>query len=131
MALLEWKPEFNLGMADIDRQHKKLVDLINQLYDAMMEKKTKEVMGKILKGLQNYTIEHFGYEEKLFAEHNYIGKMAHTKTHKEFVAQIAAFKADFDAGKVTISIKILSFLKDWLINHIQGTDKEYVPYLKG
>jgi hemerythrin-like metal-binding protein len=130
MALFEWKPAFSVGVAEIDRQHKKLVDLINQLHDAMMNQSTKEEMSKILKGLLDYTIVHFGHEEKFFDKYGYPGTVGHKAKHKEFIAKIQGFKNDFDSGKLTVSMKMLSFLKDWLVKHIQGTDPEYVPFFK-
>jgi hemerythrin-like metal-binding protein len=128
MALFEWSNKYSVGVAEIDKQHKVLVDLINQLHDAMMQRKTKEDMGKILQGLLDYTIKHFGHEEKFFDKYSYPERVAHKKIHTEFIAKISEFNDDFKSGKSTVSLKLLSFLKDWLVNHIQGTDPKYVPF---
>ena len=56
MALFEWKNDLSVGIAEIDRQHKVLIDLINQLHDAMLTRKTKEVMSGNLKGLLDYNV---------------------------------------------------------------------------
>lgn len=130
MALFSWNSKYSVGVAEIDRQHKVLVDLINQLHDAMINKKTKDEMGKILQGLLDYTIKHFGHEEKFFDKYQYPDRIAHKAVHKNFIKKISDFNEEFKSGRSTVSLKLLSFLKDWLVEHIQGTDPKYVPYFQ-
>jgi hemerythrin-like metal-binding protein len=129
MELISWKDRYSVQIDSIDKQHKKLVAIINSLHNAMMEKKTKDEMGKVLSELVNYTAEHFGFEEKLFDQHGYPGRINHKSAHKDFVAKVKDFQTDFENGKSTISMKLLSFLKDWLVKHIEGTDQEYSKFL--
>ena len=63
MALITWNNMLSTGVTEQDNQHKKLIDLINQLNDAMQAGKGSEVLGKVLAELVNYTVFHFGYEE--------------------------------------------------------------------
>ncbi len=126
MELVSWKPDYSVEVDQIDVQHQKLVKMINDLYAAMKEGKGKEVIGKILDGLLNYTKVHFRDEEKLMAQAGYGDIPAHHKIHEEFVQKVDEFNKDFESGKVLLSIEILSFLRDWLINHIMGTDRNYI-----
>ena len=51
MALIEWNDEYSVKVKEIDQQHMKLVNLINELHLAMKEARGREVVGKILTGL--------------------------------------------------------------------------------
>jgi hemerythrin len=127
MALIEWSDQLSVGIQEIDKQHKILVDLINDLHQAMRERKAKEALGSIINGLTEYAIVHFSKEEKYFDEFNYISAGPHKKEHQNFIKKINQFKADFDKGKAMLSMEIMDFLKDWLIKHIQKIDTSYAP----
>lgn len=129
MELITWSDKYSVNIGSIDKQHKKLVDIINRLHKAMLDKKTKDEMGIILNELIDYTVEHFGYEEELFTKYSYPGTLLHKKEHKDLVGKVSDFKNEFTAGKGAVSMKLLSFLKDWLINHINGTDQKYSDFL--
>jgi hemerythrin-like metal-binding protein len=129
MALLNWNPAYSVGIKEIDKEHMKLVDLINELHDAMKSGKGKEVLGKTLNELVNYTAFHFAHEEQLFDKYGYPETAIHKKQHKELVDQVLAYKANYDSGKTIISIDIMNFLKDWLVKHIAGSDKKYTAFL--
>lgn len=125
MPLITWTDSFSVKVAEIDAQHKKLVELINKLFDAMKVGKSKDVMGEILTNLIAYTATHFKTEEMYFDLYNYPEKETHKSEHKKFVETVAKFRKDFDSGNATISLEVINFLKDWLTKHINGTDKRY------
>lgn len=130
MALINWSNEFSVGISSIDVQHQKLVGLVNELNDAMAQRKGKEVLEKILTGLVDYTKTHFAAEESLFRTHGYPEAVAHKMKHDELAKKVMAFQKDFHDGKSVMSVEIMAFLKDWLLNHIKGTDMKYSPFLK-
>ncbi len=130
MALFEWKDDFNVYILKIDSQHRTLVDMINELHDAMISGKSSEVMGAILNRLVSYAQEHFNTEENYFEIHGYPETDKHVKTHHAFVEKVVDFQEKFKEGKRLLSVEMLVFLKDWLINHINGEDKKYAPFLK-
>jgi hemerythrin len=129
MALFEWCDDYSVRIASIDDQHKKLVGMLNELHDGMTSGKGAERMGALLKGLVEYTVLHFAYEEKLFAAHDYPQSQAHTEEHQRLVARVAEFKRQFEAGETQINMQLMKFLKDWLIKHILGSDKAYSAHL--
>jgi len=128
--LMRWDSSLQLGIGQIDDQHKQLVAMINDLHRAMKQRQTMAVMGGILERLVNYTVYHFGTEEKLFQKHGYPEYDQHKKIHENLVDKVKEFKAKVDRGDSTISMELMDFLKDWLVNHIKGTDKKYVPFLQ-
>ena len=128
--LMPWGPQFATGIEQIDTQHKELVRLVNQLHRAMRQQKGAREVGGILGELANYTVFHFGFEEKLFDRYNYPDTKKHKEIHTDLVNEVSAFQTDFNAGKASVTMELMDFLKNWLKGHIMGTDKAYAPFLK-
>ena len=129
MPLMTWKDEYSVKIQTIDSQHKKLIDLLNQIYDASRLGKGKEVLGKILNELVVYTKVHFTTEEDFFKKFSYPDYVLHKIEHDKLTKQVTDFQEQYEAGNATLSIEIMQFLKDWLSDHILGTDKKYVEFL--
>ncbi len=127
---VQWTSKLNLGVAEIDSQHRKLVAYINELYQAMKNHRTKREMASIVRKLRDYTAEHFADEEKIFNASNYPSKKEHKAIHEKFVAKIDEVERQLESGAASVSMDLLTFLKDWLIQHIAGTDTTYVEYVK-
>jgi hemerythrin-like metal-binding protein len=123
MSLIVWSPILHVGIQIIDEQHKKLIDIINRLNEAMSQGKGKAVMGRILDELIEYTKTHFSMEERLMREHTYSHSPSHQSEHKKFIKSIGDFKTKYESGDTTLSVSILTFLCDWLTHHIQESDK--------
>ncbi len=63
MAFIAWTDELSVDIGEIDEQHKKLINMINDLSYAMSKGKGRDVIEAILVGLRDYTVEHFAHEE--------------------------------------------------------------------
>ena len=130
MPLMAWNETFSVGVSSIDQQHKKLIDLINELHDGIAANHTKEKLAHVLSGLVQYTATHFMYEERFFAQTHYAQTDAHKKEHDNLTKQVLDVQKRFTAGETgTLSMEVMNFLKRWLITHIQGSDKKYGPHL--
>ena len=128
MALIEWTDSLSVNVAEIDRQHKKLIAMINDLNDAMRQGQGKDVAGKIINGLISYTETHFSTEEKYFDRFGYPEADGHKKEHAAFVQKVSEFNNGFEKGKLGLSIELMRFLSDWIKNHIMIVDKKYGPF---
>ncbi len=131
MALLTWNETYSVKIKKFDDQHRKLIDLINQLHDAMLVGKGKDVMGSVLNSLVDYTKTHFAAEETLMKLHGYPDYEQHKKEHNVLVMQVLDVQRQLREGKTPITQAIMFFLKEWLQQHIQGNDKKYGPFLNG
>jgi hemerythrin len=131
MALLTWSDKFSVQVRQFDEEHKQLMNLINQLHDAMKTGQGKEVIGDVLKGLITYTQNHFAAEERLMKAHGYPAYGNHKKEHNNLTMKVLDFQKGFTEGSALLSQTVMTFLKEWLTNHIQGVDKEYGPFLNG
>ena len=97
----------------------------------MRSRAGRTVLGSTLTELAQYTVEHFQTEEKLMTAARYQHLDAHKREHEKLVAEVVAFQRQFESGSVTITLDLMNFLSDWLINHIKGVDRRYVPTLSG
>jgi hemerythrin len=129
MAFYEWNDKLLLNQSSIDNQHKKLVNLINELYDAMGTGSAKDKMGKILNELISYTKTHFGDEEKTMELNNYPGIGVQKAQHQAFVEKIESTYAEFQKGNNYLSVAVMNFLKDWLNKHIMDLDQQLGAFL--
>ena len=103
--------------------------MLNALYTAMQNGEGHAMVGQVLAGLATYTENHFAYEEKLFFEHDYPDALEHKMLHADLIGQVAKIQAKYDSGSTMLSMEVVRFLKQWLLTHIQGTDRAYVSYL--
>ena len=127
-GILQWDQSLAVGVHEIDGQHQKLVQMICDLHEAMRTGKGKGQVEQILTELENYSVEHFGYEEKLMEQHKYPGYLNHRKEHEAFVDKVIAFGNDFRANRAALTTEVMNFLKNWLVGHIKGTDKKYSSF---
>ena len=129
MAYLNWTPDLSVGIDRIDQQHKKIVTLLNELYEAMQAGQGREALGKVLNDLLLYTKTHFATEEQAMAAHGYPDYEEHKRRHEKMALKVKALHEQFRDGALTSPIQITNFLKDWLAKHIRETDKKYGPFL--
>ncbi|MEO5351693.1 MAG: bacteriohemerythrin [Magnetococcus sp. XQGC-1] len=127
---MAWNSALDTGLQDVDSDHRKLVDMLNQLHRAMKKGESKESMQEILKKLAEYTVFHFRREEEYFAKTGYPETAAHQAEHKKLVAMAVDFVQRFGEGDFAIVIDLMTALKGWLVGHIQGADIAYAPYMK-
>ena len=126
MAFFEWTDELSVKIKEIDDQHKKLIDMINDFYDGIQNKASKDNLVNLISSMADYTVYHFEKEESYMVKFNYENIDEHHKLHKGFVDKVLDLKNRLDTGKLVISIEVTSFLKDWLKEHIMGEDPKYV-----
>ncbi len=126
---VEWKNEYSVGIDSIDRQHKKLLNLINQLQTAVDYSTGEEFERDALNELVNYTKTHFSYEEDLLKKNNYPDFEAHKKQHENMVKHVEEVLAEYEKDRDTAMSNAANYLKGWLVNHINGTDKKYSHFL--
>jgi hemerythrin-like metal-binding protein len=126
MALYDWKPSYSVKVRSCDAEHIKLFALINELHEAMQSGKGSQVIQRVVEELERYTKSHFSAEEALMARAKYPALAAHHIQHQKFIDSVAKFRKDGVAGQ---SINVLTFLNDWLVNHIMHTDQQYSTHL--
>lgn len=123
---LRWGDNWLTGNTEIDADHKLLVQYVNELSTAMMQSKGRDVLGGILNKLAHYTTDHFAREERIWQDGGLPSLAGHKKVHADLLAKVGQFAEDFHNGKKTISMEMLAFLREWLMDHVFKTDKQAV-----
>jgi len=129
-VLFRWEEKYMVHIEKIDKQHLQLVNLINKLYKAMIEGSGDVVLSEILDELIDYTKFHFDDEIKMLETYHYPEIEKHKEIHRNLVAKVMKIQDDFKAGLSSISVGALTFLKDWLINHIGKIDMKYSVFIR-
>lgn len=128
--MFEWSDRFSVGICSIDAQHQALFGMAAELHAAMSNGLGKAAAARILDRLVQYTSSHFAHEERLMRLSDYPGLAAHKAQHDALTKQVLQFQSDVKSGRATVTVQLLQFLKSWLVRHIEGSDKEYAPFLK-
>ena len=126
---VEWNAKYSVGIESIDQQHKKLIDLINNFQTAVDYSTGEEFERECLAAVVDYTRTHFVYEEGLMNEYGYPGFEAHKAQHQNMINNVEDLLADYEEHPERTMKNALDFLKQWLIRHINGTDKQYSEFL--
>jgi hemerythrin len=129
MAKMVWSKDLETGFSVIDNQHKRIVEYINDLYEARTIGLKREDIGKVIDELVDYTLSHFVFEESMQEEAHYPYLKAHKKVHELFVRRVAEYQERFKLGE-DVSEELNSLLVRWLFNHIKRDDADYVESFK-
>jgi hemerythrin len=125
-----WDDSFSVGFGPIDDQHKELVKMTNELFQACKQGVVAAdmVFLETIKKALDYAETHFADEEGYMREADYPHLGEQEKQHEAFVAEVQKSIEEFEAGNIE-PIFMARFLKNWLLNHIAVSDKRYAPYL--
>lgn len=122
--LVQWEDSYSLGLEQIDDQHKTLFNIMNRLWSAIVRRAEAVEMDVILGELEQYTVSHFTAEETFMRAAAFSGFEGHKKQHEDFIARLQSARVGTQSGK-HISLELLHFLRDWLVNHIMVQDRAY------
>ena len=128
MEIIPWKDDFSVNVQEIDMQHKNLVRMINELFNAMELKKGQEALADIVNRMVKYAGTHFATEERYMLKYDYPGYLEHKAEHDRFVTKAIELQERLNQKSFVVSLEVIRFLKEWLSDHILGTDKKYGPY---
>lgn len=128
MPLIEWNAGLSLGIDEIDRQHKKWIDIINELHESLISTQGFETLGKTTKDMEDYVDYHFAEEEKYMEKIRYPGLARHKKIHADFKNQVIKLKREVLSGEIVLRTQVMSIIKNWLVDHILNEDKKYSQF---
>jgi hemerythrin len=128
----EWNEIYELGILEIDLQHKKLISISNELYDVATKDDVnlKLTMSKILKNLTDYTVYHFTSEEEFMKKYGYEGVPMHKIAHDNFVAEVTQQIKKLDSSSKEAVLLFYDYIANWILTHIAKADKIWANFVK-
>ncbi|MFA6401677.1 MAG: bacteriohemerythrin [Salinivirgaceae bacterium] len=127
--LLLWSQAYSVNNDEIDAQHKKLIDLINLLYNVYLDQKHETEIKNIIDQIKQYSLYHFKTEETFFKIKNYKNSAEHIKLHQSFIEEFEEILKSYNGLNLVITMKTMTFLQRWLTNHILKEDKKYIGFI--
>ena len=124
--MIEWNKQHSLGLSIIDEEHKKVIEIINGIIAAKQRDNYPEEIEKMLYEMIDYAWSHFKTEESYMLEFNYHEYQYHKEEHFDFIQRMNSYFSRVVTGDYQLANEILEFLKQWLVRHIEGTDKKYI-----
>ncbi len=128
--MIEWTGKFSVDVSIIDEEHKKLIDILNKAIIANEHNDNIEETKDMLNDMIEYTSMHFLTEETYMLKSKFPEYQSHRNEHLDFTNKIIMSYHDLISGDNQIANKVLDYLKQWLADHIQVTDKQYIDYFK-
>ncbi len=129
MGYLKWSDRYSVQIVEIDEQHKKLINLINEMYDAMQDGKGREIIDTVIDEFVDYTVYHFKTEERLLRQHGYPNYDDHKEMHDHIAKKARDLKKNLDKGNKPSNIDVMLLMTNWLNTHILEEDRKYVPHI--
>ena len=124
MAILHWVPDLDTGIAEIDSQHKRIVDYINKLHE-ICQTHDRPGLAEVIAETVDYTMSHFAFEEALLESAGYMFVGPHKRVHELFTKRAMDFRTRFESGE-EVADELHGMLSRWLINHIRADDVGYL-----
>jgi hemerythrin len=120
-----WKQDYSVGVDEIDRQHRHLIDIINEFHNGVIGGGAQRPASflKAIHQCVNYVKEHFSAEEQLMLDREYPEYKRHKEEHVHFIQLLMEDVAKFEGGDNFVPGRFAGFLVDWLLNHIALQDK--------
>ena len=128
--MISWDEKYNLGIPQIDIEHGQFIRIINRLERAITESREEKEVENIFTELNNYSKFHFSTEEQYFEKFKYPEAATHIKEHDFFRKTVKEIYEDLAVNHNLAALRhdLPNFLGNWFINHVQGTDRRYVPF---
>lgn len=130
MAYMDWKVEYSVENALIDKQHQALFDLVNEVADKVKTGNMPAIKD-VVDRLAAYTVEHFKDEENILKKAGYPSLEDHKMVHTELIRQVQEIQEKLEKKQPVSMMVIIRFLSDWLKTHILKDDMAYKSSIKG
>lgn len=128
MPFIEWKDGLSTGFEPIDKQHRRLIELINSFMAAHAKGMDQQTLSPLLGELRDYTKRHFADEEDLMRKMRFPALSEHQTLHMHLATRVRQYQDMLYRHRPVDIREFGNFLKDWLIQHILYKDMEYVKF---
>ncbi len=124
MALV-WDEIFSVGVQEIDEQHKKFIQMLNALENALAVGEEDKLAMILFAELEAYAVYHFSTEELYMEQFAYEHTEEHRMQHQQLISKVAQLKSEQHAGRRTAMMDLEDYMQGWLTDHIMTSDKMF------
>ena len=124
--MIEWDDKYSVGISIIDEEHKEFIAIIDKAIVIKEHNDNPEEVREILYEMIKYALKHFATEETYMKKFNFPEFQLHRNEHLDFTDKTFANLNKVIMGDYQVANEILEYLKQWLVNHIHGTDRKYI-----
>ncbi len=128
--MIKWEDKFSVGISMIDEEHKKLIDILNKIIYAKEHNINSEELKEVLRVMTDYSVTHFTTEEAYMKAFNYPEYQSHKEEHMDFSTKIISYTYKMIKGNYQFASELSEYIEQWLVKHIQVTDKQYIDCFK-
>ena len=130
MASIEWHDDLAVGVSELDREHRQLVALVGDLFNAANSRRDKALFEWRMDLLIKHTLAHFADEERLMHETNYPDRQSHQLQHRMLIMQIQILQTAVIEDLRDWNDETIRLIHDWLLVHIVEADRTLAAYLR-
>jgi hemerythrin len=126
-----WTVSMSVGENDIDKQHQRLLSQVNKIEEAMSFGATSKEVAEAVDFFDQYTKEHFDYEEAYMQKYKFPYLAEHKKEHQHFIQQNAIFREKLKEGADPreLIFDVDTYIGQWWLKHIGKADKQYHDFI--
>jgi hemerythrin-like metal-binding protein len=124
---MQWKDEYSIGIAEIDEQHKGIVELFTVINAAIDNREGWSDVFFKLEQLREHVRFHFALEESLMRMHGYSKHAEHVDQHKHFLDKLDQLQMTTLSRQVTMNT--IHYLSNWYTDHMKTQDRDFVRYI--
>lgn len=125
MSVIKWRDSYATNVKEFDQDHRKIIQLINDLLETLQGRKDTTACSRVLDELYSYTLYHFSSEEKKMAQYSYPGLADHHNEHEKLKKQVVQYRNSDSLDDHAAIAQIYQFMREWFLHHIMETDKKY------
>ena len=129
MPIVTWLDEYNVNVEEIDTQHIKMLELVNNLHAAVEARADKHDLESLLVDLIDFTRMHFSTEEQLMKTHDYPELAEHHKEHRLLLGYLTDLVHAVSSGRNLCFYSDYDVSTDWARIHIAECDKDLGAFL--
>jgi hemerythrin len=130
MTQERWATILDIGLPELDEQHKELIGYSNELLRAMADGHGKDVLEELFEKLLDYTDYHFAAEEAYMDSIGYPEAELHKKTHRKLRIDVGHFREKILSGQPFTPQQALDFINGWIVRHIMEMDTRVSVFAK-
>lgn len=128
--LIEWNSSYELGIEDIDFQHRYFLNLINRLAFELSQTENSEYRCALIAELNAYARFHFISEENIMQREGYPQLPEHKGHHLKLIDDLSHRQAALTVRQTeTEAEAILDFLAEWFLNHTVIEDRQFANFV--